>query len=147
LGRAIRRRLEDDERAEGVYILCVAFLLIGLVLLFYLAWALYEPALVTGSGAKLFAGTQLATGGLVFLTCFLGHKPALRITLSPDAVALEHGKRSVCLPRHSIHTVTTVTALEFHRHYRKYSQTRVFINNLKAPLVLLKTEEGPVVLE
>jgi hypothetical protein len=40
-----------------------------------------------------------------------------------------------------------VTALEFHRHYRKYSQTRVFINNLKAPLVLLKTEEGPVVLE
>lgn len=150
LGRLIRQRMEDMHYAEGVFILAFTALAIAVTLANYLGWALLQP-LLTGPGAEdlqlYFALGQLSLAGLFALFCMLGFKPALFVTFDPTlGLTIEQGDKTLHLPPQSIQATSQISALRFHQHYRKYKKTASYFVRLPESLLLLTTDQGPVVL-
>ena len=151
LARQIRNRVSDEHYAEGIFILALSMLGIGLVVLFYLAWAGLEPLFIanpentTSLTTSFFLG-QVGAGLLFFLICLLGYKPGVDISLSDEQLVIEQGKTVRRIPVRAIRNVSSISALQYHRHYRKYQNTQSFFVRLPAVLLLLTTDTGPVVL-
>ncbi len=146
LGLAIRKRIEDKSYAEGLYILVLAAILIGAVLAFYLGWALLQPVIQTDQDAFVFACTQVGVAIVIFVTCVWGYKPAVEVAYAADALVIKQGPVSHRISRNAVRSISKLSFLDFHRHYRKYRQTLVFSNRSADPLMLIRTDDGPVVL-
>ena len=151
LGRLIRRRVNDEHYAEGIYILALAMIGVGLVLLFFLAWSVFRgvvaPELAQfNEFVYIYSFSQLGAGLLFFLTCLWGRKPALEVELTADQLTVSQGEDWLSIPRRHIQKISCISALEFHRHYRTYAETRSFFVRIPSHLLLLSTDAGPVVL-
>lgn len=146
LGHAVRKRIDDKLQAEGMYILILAAILICVVLTFYLGWALLQPIIQTEQHAFMFACAQVAVAVFIFLTCIWGYKPAMHIECAAEEIVIKQGDVSHRIYAGSVRSIANLSALDFHRHYRKYSQTLFFSNRTSDPLMLIWTESGPVVL-
>lgn len=124
-------------------------LALTLLLAQYLAWALLQPAIETapdGSTALTFWVGQVGMFALIVGACVVGFKPAITVTADEDALRLQQQDRTLALPYDAIDEVTTITALRYHRHWRRYAATHAFVNHPQEDLLLLHTDEGPVVL-
>lgn len=77
----------------------------------------------------------------------LGFKPALRVTLEENQLlVLEQGDKIAKIPISSIRAAAQISALRFHRHYRKYQETQSFFVKMPHSLLLLSTDNNPVVI-
>lgn len=149
LGRGLRRWLDDERRAEALFIIVLSGLALTLLLAQYLAWALLQPAIETapdGRTALTFWIGQVGMFALIVGACVVGFKPAITVTADEDALRLQQQDRTLALPYDAIDEVTTITALRYHRHWRRYAATHTFVNHPQEDLLLLHTDEGPVVL-
>ena len=149
LGRIIRRSVQDTHYAEGILILTIALLCISIVVAFYIAWAFVQPfveADATGQTAVYYFLAQIASFILLFTAAFLGFKPKLEITIEPHCLHIKQGDHRLLLLNSEIQSTQVISALQYHQHYRKYSSTKAFYNRLSDHLLLLETENGPIIL-
>lgn len=146
LGKAVRKRIGDRLYAEGMYILILAAILICAVLAFYLGWALLQPVIQTEQDAFIFACAQAFVAMFIFMTCIWGYKPALQIEYSSEALVIKHGDLARRISAGSVRSCSPLSALDYHRHFRKYGQTLFFSNRSSDHLMLIRTDDGPVVL-
>ena len=151
LGRYLRRRVRDELYAEGLYILLISLIGVGLMLLFFLGWAGLQLVLAARPDeaerlVRLYFAGQVGASLLFFVTCFMGFKPALNLRISGRRTRIRQGARECVLPLHRIRRISPASALQFHRHYRKYEGTRSFFVRLPNPLLCLDTDTGPVFL-
>ena len=149
LGRLIRRSVNDYHYAEGILILSIAMISIVMVVLFYVAWAFVEPALATDSTGQLaeyYAMAQFGSAVFLVLIAFIGFKPKLEITIEDYCIHIKHGSQKLVLLTSEVLQTEIISASQFHKHYRKYVNTRAFYNRLNDHLLLLDTTNGPVIL-
>ncbi|NBC19043.1 MAG: hypothetical protein GVY18_17210 [Bacteroidetes bacterium] len=149
LGRWMRQWLDDERRAEALFIIVLSLLALALLLAQYLAWALLQPAIEAapeGSTAIAFWIGQVGAVVLVVGFCVIGFEPAITVTADEHALHLQQKGTTLALPYDAIEAVDTITALRYHRHWRCYAATHDFVNRPDGDLLLLRTDEGPVVL-
>lgn len=140
LGRALRRHAADARQAESLYIVAAAFVVTAAMLIGQWGWMRW-------SAAPLAYGAALGAGSLLIaVACFAGWRPRLRVHLGPDVLEIQRGAEALALPLDQIELAERLPAEAFHRHWRRYAATRVFVNRLPAEVLLLRTAHGPVIL-
>ena len=147
LGRALRYWTGDRLRGEALFI--VALTGLGLVLLMshYLGWALLKPALAGNpSWQLLFWAGQLASVAALGAIGLLGVRPGVTVTCTATGIELEQGRRSETVPYDAVEQVDTISATQYHRHYRRYAATQVFVGGLGEAVLLMRTSQGPVAI-
>jgi hypothetical protein len=145
LGCRVRSRIGDDRRAEAFFILALASIAAGTILLHYLIWFLLQPYRSTSLLLYVW-GVQAGVWLLILALCVYGFKPSFTVRFVPEGLDIAQGARSLLLPREDIRGITTVSALRFHRHHRLYAGTQAFVNKMEIDLLVLHTFEGHVVL-
>ena len=147
LGRAFRRWTGDRLRGEALFIVALTGLALALLMSHYLGWALLKPLLSENPHWQLIFWTgQLASVVIWAGIGLLGVRPSVTVSCTPTAVKLEQGARSETIPYKSIDLVETVSATTFHRHYRHYANTSVFVGSIPDEVLLLHTSRGPFVV-
>ncbi len=140
LGRALRRRVADERRAESTYIVVVALVAVVLALAGQWGWMRWEASpLAYGLGlgaAWLLAGAA----------CLAGWRPRLHVRARAGRLEIRRGAEELVLPYGQIEAAERVSAEAYHRHWRRYAATRSFVNRLGDEVLLLRTARGPVVL-
>lgn len=140
LGRAVRRRAADARQAESLYAVAAALVVVAAALLSQWGWMIPEAD-------PLLVGVATGAGwALVGAACFAGWRPRLHVRIGGGALHVRRGRETLVLPLGEIEAAERVSAAQFHRHWRRYAATRVFVNRLPAELLLLRTSRGPVVL-
>lgn len=126
-------------------------LVLVLLIAHYLSWALLQT-LVSASAAADWQLTfwfgQLASVGVIAAIAFVGVRPALTATCDDDAgvLQIEQGRDALALPYDAIASTAVISARRFHRHYRRYARTRIFVGAIGEAVLLVTTDDGPVVL-
>lgn len=147
LGRVVRYWTDDRLRGEALFIVALTGLALALLMSHYLGWALLKPVLVDHpSWRLLFWAGQLASVAVLSAVGLLGVRPGVTVACTPAALELEQGARSQTVPYDALEQVDTVSATQYHRHYRRYAATDVFVGNLENEVVLLRTADGPVAI-
>lgn len=175
LGRWIRAHSADERQAESTYVVVVVTATIGLVLLHILAWAFFGPP-SGGDALRTFVIVEVVLGAAIALTTIVGWAPAITVragetgldivvgypaVLRHPAAAPEDGEthparstvessgldgNGLFIPYAAIDGASRVGARTFHRHYRRYAETRVFVNRIEDDLLLLQWNGVPVVI-
>lgn len=149
LGRWLRRATGDARQAEALLIVALAGLLLLLAGGQTLAWTFLQDTLKAAPRSPEATAFWLAQFGMALgyvLFGLLGFQPPITITCTPSKLTLRQGARTLVLPYHAITSAVLVSALHFHRHWRRYAATHVFVNRIPDSLLLLRTTSGPVVL-
>ena len=147
LGRAFRTWTKDRLRAEAFFIVALTGLALLLLMGHYLGWALLKPTLTSNpSWQLLFWAGQLASVAAWIAIGLLGMRPGVTVACTPDALEVTQGSRSCTVHYDNIEDVDTISAKTYHRHYRRYAATQVFVSQLPDEVLLLQTPEGPLVL-
>ncbi len=144
LGRGMRRWIGDERRAENLFIVAVVLGGTGLVLLQFLVMAAIEfPA--GGPPAWVWAG-QLGVLGAFLLTSMIGYQPKIKVTYSGRRLEIEQAGRSTTINCSDIESAELVSDQTYYTHYGRYARTRAFVNHLPPQVLLLRTENHPIVL-
>jgi len=147
LGRAVRYWTGDRLRGEALFIVILTGLGLVLLMSHYLGWALLKPVLVDNpSWQLLFWVGQLASVAALGAVGLLGVRPGVTVDCTATGLELEQGARSETVPYDDIEQVETVSATQYHRHYRRYAATQVFVGGLENDVLLLRTAQGPVAI-
>ena len=147
LGRAIRAWRNDRLQSEAFYIVVLTALTLALLMSHYLGWALLKPYLTAHPAWQMvFWGAQVGSGLLLAGIGLVGVCPSVKVTCSPDTVTFQQGSRSCSLSPASIDDVALISATRYHRHYRRYAATQVFVSHLPDEVIRLRTDEGPVIV-
>ena len=149
LGRWLRRATGDVRRAEALLIVAWSGLLLLLAGGQALAWMLLQDVLEAaprGPEATAFWLAQLGAALGYVLFGLVGFQPPIAVTCTPRRLTLRQGDRTLAIPYHAITSAEPVSVLRFHRHWRRYAATHVFVNRIPDTLLLLRTTSGPVVL-
>jgi len=145
LGRAFWAWTGDRLRGEALYVVATTGLALVLLMTHYLGWALLQPVLTSPpSGQTLFWAGQLVSVLAWAGLGLVGVRPAVTVTCTSAGLELEQGRRSREISYDALEAVETVTATTYHRHYRRYAATAVFVGALQDELLLLRTDRGPV---
>jgi len=147
LGRAFRRWTGDRLRGEAFFLVALTGLALIILMVHYLGWALLEPYL-SGSWARqmVFWGGQLLLGALWAATGLLGFRPGVRVTCTSDGLEVEQGSRVRSLAYDAIDEIGLISGVRYHRHYRLYAATAVYASHVGDDVLLLRTDEGPIVI-
>lgn len=143
LGRWIRLRSVDDRQAGSTYVVVAVLSFLALLLVHFLGWSFIQPA-----GAE----TTIVLSEVVFILAyaafaFAGRDPAITIRTEASSLKISRdGDAELILPYDEIDAACRIDARTFHRHYRRYAQTRVFVNHVPAELLLFRWNGIPVVL-
>ena len=147
LARAVRSWVGDRLRSEALFIVAFTALLLLLLMSHYLGWALLKPYLAAHPEWQMvFWGTQVASVLLLSGAGLVGVCPAVQVTCSSNAVTVRQGDRSRTLSPASIENVALISATRYHRHYRRYAATQVFVSRLPETVIRLRTDDGPVIV-
>lgn len=151
LGRALRRWTGDRLKGEAYYVLVLTGLVLALLMAHYLGWALLQPIFTGPDGAwyqTVFWLGQLASVVAVAAVGLVGFRPPLTVRCDDEAgrLHLTQGDRSCAVDYASVETASLIPARRFHRHYRHYAATRIFVGRLEDEVLLLETDTGPVVV-
>lgn len=147
LGRAVRARVDDRLRGEALFVVAFTSLTLVLLMSHYLGWALLKPVLTANPSLQaLFWGGQVASVLALIGIGLVGARPAVRVRCRPEAVVLTQGNQSCTLPYASIDEIDCISARRYHRHYRRYAATQIFVSALPDEVILLRTGDGPVIV-
>ena len=113
----------------------------------YLGWALLKSTLTSNpSGQLLFwAGQMVSVAGLGALG-LVGWRPGVTVRCTSTGLELEQGRRTDTVPYDAVQDVDVVSVTRYHRHYRRYAATRVFVGAVGEEVLLVRTERGPVAI-
>lgn len=145
LGRWSRMYAVDARQAESTYIVAAAIASLALLLMHFLGWSFVQPS---SSGTTLLLVTTEALLVSAFLAAaFVGRESAITIEINPSALTISRaGDEKVTFAYEEIETACRIDARTFHRHYRRYAETRVFVNRVPDQLLLLRWNGIPVIL-
>lgn len=147
LGRLLRSWTGDRLRGEALFIVALTGLALALLMSHYLGWALLQPVLIDNpSWQVLFWAGQLASVALLAAVGLVGVRPGVTVRCTETGLDLEQGPRSQTIRYDAIESVDAVPATRYHRHYRQYAATQVFVGSLSDEVLLLRTPQGPVAL-
>lgn len=147
LGRAVRAWTGDRLRGEALFIVLLTGLALALLMSHYLGWALLKPVLANSPAWQLlFWGGQLVSVVLLALLGLVGVRPAVTVVCTPTALDLKQGECTRTIRYDEIEDAEMISATAYHRHYRRYAATDVFVSVLGEEVLLLRTAEGPVVI-
>ena len=147
LGRAFRAWTGDRLRGEALFVVALTGLALVLLMSHYLGWALLKPVLTENPDWQmLFWAGQLASVVVWAGLGLVGVRPGVTVDCTASGLELEQGGRARTVPYDALEAVDTVSATTYHRHYRRYAATAVFVGPIRDELLLLRTERGPVVV-
>lgn len=140
LGRLFRAITADERQAESYLILAVGLLGLAVLLGGYLGWALVPPG-----SRHVFVAVFL---GLVFLmgAGLTGRRPSVTVRAGQDELTIDSADGELRIPYSAVERWSRIDDRTFHRHYRRYAETRVFVNRVPSELLLLRAGDAPVVL-
>lgn len=147
LGRAIRAWVGDRLQSEAFFIVALTALTLALLMSHYLGWALLKPYLSAHPAWQMvFWGVQVGSGLLLAGIGLVGVCPSVQVACSSDTVTFRQGDRSCTLSSASIDDAALISATRYHRHYRRYATTQVFVSHLPDEVIRLRTDDGPVIV-
>lgn len=147
LGRTIRAWVGDRLQSEAFFIVAFTALTLTLLMSHYLGWALLKPYLAAHPEWQiLFWGAQVGSALLLAGLGLVGICPSVQVQCSSDTVTFRQGDRSCTLSPASIDDVALISATRYHRHYRRYAATQVFVSHLPDEVIRLRTDDGPVIV-
>ena len=147
LGRALRRWTGDRLRGEALFLVALTGLALILLMAHYLGWALLQSYLAEQPTRQLLFWTgQLASGVVWAGVGLVGFRPNVTASCTSTALRLEQNGRTRTVPYDSIEEARVISAMRYHRHYRRYAATSVFVGRLADDVLLLRTERGPVIV-
>lgn len=147
LGRSLRRWTGDRLRGEAVFVVVLTGLTLVLLMTHYLGWALLSPLFSTNPVWQTYF--WIAQGASVLLlggAGLIGFRPAVQVRCLPEVLHLTQGDRTRSVPHEAIYDVDIISARQYHRHYRRYTATDIFISHLPDRVLLVRTAQGPIVL-
>jgi hypothetical protein len=121
----------------------------ALMFLNQVAWAFVHESILAepeGPVAIRFWLGQMLFAIFFCFGCVVGFKPALTLTCTQTAIRIQDGDSDTIIPYRDIQAVEDIGGRMFHRHFRRYINSRVFVNRIEDELLLLHTADGPVVL-
>ena len=147
LGRAFRYGTGDRLRGEALYIVALTGLALVLLMTHYLGWALLKPMFTNNpSWQMLFWAGQLTSGVVWGVVGLVGIRPGVTVSCTASTVKLHQSGRTYAVPYDGLDRVASISATTYHRHYRRYADTKVFVSQVPDELLLLDTPHGPVVV-
>lgn len=149
LARWIQRRTGDRLRAEGWFVVALVGLGLALLTAQYAGWMLLHPTLQAdprGPVALAFWGAQVVLLVGAALLALVGVRPAIEVVWDDAQLAIQQGTRHLTVPAEAIDEAAVIPARLYHRHYRRYAATQVFVNDLGEEVVVLHTTTGPIIL-
>lgn len=147
LGRWVHAHVSDARKGEAVYLLSLTMLFFLLGITQSLAWALLQPALRAGDSIdSVYWIAQLLTAALCFGVALFGFRPAFSVRIDETALVVEQAGRSWVIPHPQIEHAAIVPNLTYYRHYRRYARTVAFIGAPEPQVVVIETQERPLVL-
>jgi len=147
LGRLFRSWTGDRLRGEALFIVTLTGLALLLLMAHYLGWALLNPVLTANpSWQVLFWAGQLASVAVLAAVGLLGFRPGVTVTCTADGLQLEQGTRSLKVPYDAVENIEEISPPQYHRHYRRYAATHVFVGAIGDAVLLLRTTNGPVAI-
>jgi hypothetical protein len=147
LGQAIQAWVGDRLQSEAFFIVALTALTLALLMSHYLGWALLKPYLTAHPEWQMvFWGAQVGSALLLASISLVGVCPSVQVTCASDTVTFRQGDRSCTLASTSIDDVTLIPATRYHRHYRRYAATQVFVSDLPDEVIRLRTDDGPVIV-
>lgn len=147
LGRVLRAWTGDRLRGEALFIVVLTGLTLLLLMSHYLGWALLHPLFTANPvWQTVFWGGQAVSILLLGGIGLFGVRPAVQVTFQPETLQLSQGNRTKSLTHEDIQEVKVITATQYHRHYRRYAATDIFLSHLPEQVLLLRTKQGPVIL-
>ena len=147
LGRAFRAWTGDRLRGEALFVVALTGLALVLLMSHYLGWALLKPVLAENPDWQLlFWAGQLASAAVWAGIGLVGVRPGVTVACGPSGLELKQGGRQRTVPYDALEAVDTVSATTYHRHYRRYDATAVFVAATRDELLLFRTGRGPVVV-
>ena len=144
LGKLVRRWIDDERRAESVYIVVAALLLVVASLAGQWGWVLWGTE--NGDPHLGYFAAQLVGGGLAAGYCLLGWRRPIQVWAGPDRLEIQRGPDTLSISYIGIQSTERIPATVYHSHWRRYARTRSFVNRLSDEVLLLRTDQGPVVL-
>lgn len=147
LGRLLRSWTGDRLRGEALFIVVLTGLALALLMTHYLGWALLKSTLTANpSWQMLFWAGQLASVAVLAGVGLVGLRPGVTVHCTPDGLELTQGRRTCALSYDAVEHSDTISATQYHRHYRHYAATQPFVGSLSDEVLLLRTSRGPVVI-
>ncbi|MEM8558075.1 MAG: hypothetical protein AAGG50_09660 [Bacteroidota bacterium] len=151
LGRGLRRMLGGDPiRAEAVY--WVALVLVVAVAVMGTQWGWLwlrdaSPPEEFLAAAVWYAVAQ-AIAVVVFVGVgYVGWRPRVEVTLTPETLRIQQGRVALEIPRTSLRALRTIEATEEHRTLRRRADVRRFVAKAYDPLLVLDVDgQPPIVL-
>lgn len=143
LGRRVRRGARDARQAESLYVVVAALVLCAGALASQWGWIAWgtDPDTAVAYFVAQTVGWLLLAG-----TCLAGWRPRAVVVARERMLDVRQGDEALSLHYGRIASAERITAAAYHRHWRRYAATRVFVNRLPDELLLLRTAAGPVVL-
>jgi hypothetical protein len=148
LGRWLRKD-SDRLRGEARFYLFAVTGTVLLLLTSLIIWALIKDQVVAepqGTAALVFYVGQLLYAGTFVLTCMLGFRPRIVVTLSRGMIEVRQGQGSMILRTRDIKNIEIVSGSTLPRHYRRFASLSEFSGRSQQNYLLLKTADRALVL-
>lgn len=147
MGRAFRAWTDDHLQGEALYIVTLTGIALFLLMSHYLGWALLRPVLSASASWKVLFWTGQGAFVLLWIGIGLvGRRPAVTVECTSGTLEIEQGERTHTIRYEAVDSIASISARQYHRHYRRYAATRVFAGSLADEVLLLRTAQGPVVI-
>jgi hypothetical protein len=78
--------------------------------------------------------------------CLVGRRPEIRVAVDEAFLTIASSKGELRIPYSEIERMSRIDDRLYYRHYRRYAETRAFVNRTPSELLLLRFGGVPVVL-
>ena len=149
VGRWLHRKLPDQRQAGNLVVALVTLLITVLIMLNFMAWGIFQQYIeadASGTAGLLFWLGQMGVLLVFFGLVVYGRQPAITVETSETGIHIEQGETAFEAPWQAIRHLTILPSLVFHRHYRRYTGTQCFVNQIEEEMVVLETAAATVVL-
>ncbi|MBT8401007.1 MAG: hypothetical protein KJO98_11070 [Rhodothermia bacterium] len=142
-GRFVGRHA-DVLQSEARYYFATIMMLIGILIANFIAWAILKPTIMDdplGTVAILYWAVQVVSMVGFLALCLVGFQRGTVITVDDCNVSLARGDEPVTVRRSDIDSLEIVSALAFHRHYRRYSNVSSYAAVGTEAYVIIRVSE------
>jgi hypothetical protein len=144
VGRLFRAMAADARQGESLFILSLSLFVLVLVLLGTIGWTMLP--FVRGAGSDVLAPAGVAAVLLIVTTCLIGRRPEIAVRVNRNSLTISSSGGELRIPFAEIESIARVDDRTYYRHYRRYAETRGFVNRIPSELLLLRVGGVPVVL-
>ena len=143
MGRWVQHRVADRWQAQAYTILMASGLVVALVVASFLAWGIWGEAIAAdpeGPVALRFWWVQAVTFVGALVLTLVGWSPSMEVTVDDASLTVATPQAAHTMPRWTIERVASISTTTYHRHYRRYAGTTLFVGALPAQLLVVESE-------